>query len=181
MDRRRTRGRRKRVSLRYGFFQELQANLSTTLLGPSSAVCRFKLDQIESLTSLFLRYLPERWTFSIWIFLLGEMGSGKTTFVRALAEQLGVSNVRSPTFSLLHLHETPRGVLSHFDLFRLQEPSERRHSLEDFLFTPGLKCIEWPTDALFSLWQKKALTLRWSVLDQSTRSLQIDSGKTCTT
>lgn len=73
--------------------------------------------------------------------LIGELGAGKTTFVRGVLTGLGQAEpVRSPTFNLIQLYETQPPVL-HCDLYRLQ--GERFDELADFLDS-HVCLIEWP-------------------------------------
>ena len=85
------------------------------------------------------------------ICLDGELGVGKTLFVRALARTLGVeSDVTSPTFNLMNIYEAACPIV-HFDLYRIESEEE----LED-IATEGIVLIEWaekfpdamPTDRL---------------------------------
>lgn len=77
------------------------------------------------------------------ICLKGELGSGKTTLVKAIAEGMGILKgfqVRSPTFTVLNCYETSRGRLYHADLYRVGELSLDEFSLD------GLLIVEWPTE-----------------------------------
>jgi tRNA threonylcarbamoyladenosine biosynthesis protein TsaE len=79
------------------------------------------------------------------VLLEGELGAGKTTFVRGLVEALGHTGpVRSPTFNLLQTFETEPPVL-HADLYRLG--SHRGTGIEDYLES-HLCLIEWPDRAV---------------------------------
>ena len=85
------------------------------------------------------------------IFLLeGEMGSGKTRFIRELCEVLGSEDsISSPTFSLVNQYRSTRGNIYHFDLYRLDGPQE----LQDIGFSEyldsGQWCfVEWPDLAI---------------------------------
>lgn len=100
-----------------------------------------ELDEVaEALISLFDQgYLV--------VLLKGDLGSGKTTFVKALCQLLGVMDpVSSPTFSLVQEYYSPsRGIIYHLDLYRL----EKRGDLEQIGFTEYLDSgniclIEWP-------------------------------------
>ena len=85
-----------------------------------------------------------------YIFLYGEMGVGKTTFVRYFInkfqtnEQLKLTEVTSPTFNLLNEYETNNFVIKHYDLFRIKKSSE----IQDLdIFEKNEKIItlvEWP-------------------------------------
>ena len=84
------------------------------------------------------------------IFLYGEMGVGKTTFIRYLinefqeSKNLDITEVPSPTFNLLNEYQVQDLVIKHYDLFRLKDKSEIRdlHLFEDSKNTITL--IEWP-------------------------------------
>lgn len=85
------------------------------------------------------------------IALYGEMGAGKTTFVKALCEYLGVDGpTASPTFSLVNQYKYPMpdgttAYFHHLDLYRLRNASEAFDiGLEDLLYDPWYCVIEWP-------------------------------------
>lgn len=79
------------------------------------------------------------------IFLVGEMGSGKTVLVRGLARALGVDprEVQSPTYTLIHEHEGAGGRLVHVDLYRLETREVETLGLEEHLAGQGVVAIEW--------------------------------------
>lgn len=84
------------------------------------------------------------------ICLSGDLGAGKSTFTRALIRTFAGEpelEVPSPTFTLVQTYDFPRFDLSHFDLYRLEEPEELEElGLEDLLET-GAALIEWPEKA----------------------------------
>jgi tRNA threonylcarbamoyladenosine biosynthesis protein TsaE len=77
--------------------------------------------------------------------LEGELGCGKTEFVRGLVEALcGPSAVRSPTFSIINIHETPEFPIYHFDFYRLKKIEELVEiGYYDCIRSGGVSLIEW--------------------------------------
>lgn len=78
--------------------------------------------------------------------LVGELGSGKTCFVRGLAEGLEVSReawIRSPSFTLINEYEG-RVPIYHIDLYRIGSSKEMEElNLREYLFSDGVSVIEW--------------------------------------
>ena len=80
------------------------------------------------------------------VLLEGELGAGKTTFVKGLAKGLKVraNEVNSPTFVLMNTYNG-RFPIYHFDLYRLEKPEELVSlNLDEYLETDGVAVIEWP-------------------------------------
>lgn len=78
--------------------------------------------------------------------LYGDLGSGKTHFVKGIAEGLGVSpaEVRSPTFTILSVYDDGERPLYHFDAYRVQNPDEFVElGFEEYVHGDGITCIEW--------------------------------------
>jgi tRNA threonylcarbamoyladenosine biosynthesis protein TsaE len=80
------------------------------------------------------------------LYLSGELGSGKTTFVRGFARAAGVQGlVRSPTYTLLELYPAAGGTLVHLDLYRVQAPQELDSlGLREWAAPRHTWLIEWP-------------------------------------
>ncbi|HEV2207887.1 MAG TPA: tRNA (adenosine(37)-N6)-threonylcarbamoyltransferase complex ATPase subunit type 1 TsaE [Verrucomicrobiae bacterium] len=79
------------------------------------------------------------------IALCGELGAGKTQFVKGVASGLGTSaRVHSPTFALVNVYAGGRLRLYHLDLYRLETPEQIRSAgLEEYLAPVGVTVIEW--------------------------------------
>ena len=79
------------------------------------------------------------------VLLSGELGAGKTAFVRGLARALGVpeEDVTSPTFTLVQEYRAPTTVLFHVDLYRLSPREVEDLGLEEMI-GEGILAIEWP-------------------------------------
>jgi tRNA threonylcarbamoyladenosine biosynthesis protein TsaE len=80
------------------------------------------------------------------IYLTGDLGAGKTTFARGFLRGLGETDaVRSPTYTLLELHELPGLTVLHVDLYRLRDKNELEGlGLRDWARPGCLWLIEWP-------------------------------------
>lgn len=84
-----------------------------------------------------------------FVTLEGDLGAGKTTLVQAIARGLGVTeDVTSPTYALVHEYASPRGRVSHCDLYRLRDPSQLAQlGWEDLRRGAGIVLVEWPDRA----------------------------------
>lgn len=88
------------------------------------------------------------------ITLAGDLGAGKTTFVRHLLRALGVQGrIKSPTYAVVEPHRAeaePHGALNawHFDFYRFGDPREWEDAgFRELFASPGLKLVEWPERA----------------------------------
>lgn len=97
-------------------------------------------EETEALAGQVLRDFPERRILA----LHGDLGAGKTCFVRSLARQIGVTDsVTSPTFTIVREYAGARPLV-HIDLYRIQSPDELlAMGFEDYLDSPALLAIEW--------------------------------------
>lgn len=77
--------------------------------------------------------------------LIGEIGCGKTEFVRGFVEELcGPAAVRSPTFSIINIHESDAVSVFHFDFYRLKRREELLEiGYYDYICSDGIVLIEW--------------------------------------
>lgn len=83
------------------------------------------------------------------IFLSGELGAGKTTFVRGFLRALGYhEHVKSPSYAIVEHYQIAEQTIYHIDLYRLQTPSELDYlGLRDYLAEKAICLIEWPEKA----------------------------------
>ena len=108
------------------------------------------------------------------VVLTGDLGAGKTTFVRGLARGLGVTiGVKSPSFAI-HLRYPGRIALHHLDLYRLREANDLAElGLEDVLEQEGVTAVEWG-ERLGTWLPERALHVRFEDLGGTKRRLHID-------
>lgn len=76
----------------------------------------------------------------------GEMGAGKTTFIKEFVKALGTNDdVSSPTFSIVNEYETDSGIVYHFDFYRLNHEEEALDfGIEEYLYSNQYCLMEWP-------------------------------------
>jgi len=107
--------------------------------------------------------------------LVGELGAGKTQFIKGLAAGVGIENstyISSPSFTLIHEYpgQTP---FYHIDLFRLGREQEAEElGLEDYFQGRGITAIEW-ADKIPFLLPKELLFISIAYVDRNIRSLEI--------
>jgi tRNA threonylcarbamoyladenosine biosynthesis protein TsaE len=90
--------------------------------------------------------LAQRLSAGDVLLLHGELGAGKTAFVRGVAQGLGarVDDVSSPTFTLIQEYDSGRLTLYHVDLYRLEPAEVDDLGLEELVESGGIVAIEWP-------------------------------------
>ena len=100
------------------------------------------LEHISEAAREFVNYIGDRRVFAFF----GSMGAGKTTFVKAVCEVLGVEDViTSPTFAIVNEYETPSSSIYHFDFYRIKKLEEVYDmGYEDYFYSGSLCFIEWP-------------------------------------
>ncbi len=112
------------------------------------------------------------------VHLVGDLGSGKTFVVRAIATELGADprEVSSPSFAIVHEYPRPEGPpIIHIDGYRLSErPREWFEiGIPELLAGPGLKLIEWPKRE-FAEFEDSHVEITIHVRDDGTREITVD-------
>jgi len=106
--------------------------------------------------------------------LQGDLGAGKTTFVRHLLRALGVTGrVKSPTYAVVEPYELPDLNVWHFDFYRFSDPREWEDAgFRDIFASPGLKLAEWPEKAAGFL-PRADLIVHLDALDDEARQVTL--------
>ncbi len=101
------------------------------------------INQIRSAARQFIDSMPAGKVFAFY----GKMGAGKTTFIKAICEEMGVDDViTSPTFAIVNEYETAEAeTIYHFDFYRIKKLDEVYDmGYEDYFYSGNLCFIEWP-------------------------------------
>ena len=101
------------------------------------------LEHIREAARQFINAMGDQHVFAFY----GHMGAGKTTFIKAICEELGVDDVvTSPTFAIVNEYTAADGIpIYHFDFYRIKKLEEVYDmGYEDYFYGDGLCFIEWP-------------------------------------
>jgi len=131
----------------------------------------FGLDQINSVAAAIWK---EGKKHSVWAFY-APMGSGKTTFIHALCDFLGVgSSVSSPTYAIINEYQTKdQAVIYHMDWYRLNNEQDALNAgVEEPLMSGNTCFVEWPENAI-RLLPDNTFHLSLEVLDEFTRRIYV--------
>ncbi len=133
----------------------------------------FSLSSPEEMTALGKRFGQALEAFDA-LALIGDLGAGKTHFVKGLAEGVACgAPVSSPTFPLVHEYHGGRLPLFHFDLYRLNSGAELDAiGWDEYLDTPGAIAVEWANK--FPDWMpENTLWLHFRVTGPQTRLISV--------
>jgi len=110
--------------------------------------------------------------YKIWLFS-GEMGAGKTTLIKAIGKELGVTGLMtSPTFSIVNEYENSEGTIFHFDFYRLKNEQEAYDiGFDEYLESGDFCFIEWP-EKLATLIPKSHFKISLQVQSKTTRTIE---------
>ncbi|PKP14922.1 MAG: tRNA (adenosine(37)-N6)-threonylcarbamoyltransferase complex ATPase subunit type 1 TsaE [Bacteroidetes bacterium HGW-Bacteroidetes-23] len=131
---------------------------------------QFNLSEIEIIAQKIINSNPEK-----VILFNGQMGAGKTTFIKALSKALGVKNpTSSPTFSLVNEYEANEGLVYHFDMYRLKNEMEALDfGIEDYLYSGHWCFIEW-AEKIPNLIPEKHSFITIEILENGNRNIILD-------
>ena len=129
------------------------------------------LDTIREAAREFVANMDDRTVFAF----RGSMGAGKTTFIKAICEELGVTDViNSPTFAIVNEYRTSNGhTIFHFDCYRIAQLKEALDmGCEDYFESGELCFIEWPEN-IEQLLPDSCVPVHITVNDDESRTITI--------
>ena len=131
------------------------------------------LETIREAVKAFIAAMDDRTVFAFY----GAMGAGKTTFIKALCEELGVEDViNSPTFAIVNEYrsETTGELIYHFDFYRINKLSEAEDiGTEDYFYSGALCFIEWP-EKIDELLPGDVVNVRITETADGSRTVEVD-------
>lgn len=137
-------------------------------------VKNYSLQQLPEIAKEILQFAEH----NILLFY-GEMGVGKTTLIKEIVKQLGVSeNVSSPTFSLVNEYHTKKGTkVFHFDFYRINHEEEAMDiGIEEYFYSNNLCLVEWP-NKVQNLLPLKSVTITITTNSNQQRTIELKNNE----
>lgn len=138
----------------------------------------FSVENEQQLGQEVWRLIKDKVKAGFCVGLIGDLGAGKTTLVKAIAEQLGISEaVSSPTFTIAKLYETNfenSTILQHIDLYRLEKASDAdtEEVLDMVTRNDAITFVEWP-EKVRPVLDKMNLLIKITPLSEESRKVEI--------
>lgn len=130
------------------------------------------LDQIEQAALEFVRQMGDNTVFAFY----GEMGAGKTTFIKEICKILGVTDpITSPTFAIVNEYrsDTTAELIYHFDFYRVEKIEEVfDFGYEDYFYSGAICFIEWP-ERIESLLPHDCVYVTITVNEDNSRKVEL--------
>lgn len=104
----------------------------------------------------------------------GQMGVGKTTFIKVICDTLGINDrASSPTYSIVNEYESDHGKIFHFDFFRIKNETEAYDlGFEEYLYSGNYCLIEWP-EKIKHLWPENYVKVVIVQAEDQTRTINV--------
>ena len=137
----------------------------------------FKIQSLENIHEVAREFIAAMDDNTVFAFY-GKMGAGKTTFVKALCEELGVEDViSSPTFAIVNEYRSEKSgeLIYHFDFYRIKKLEEVYDmGYEDYFYSGALCFIEWP-ELIEDLLPGNAVKVYIEENEDGTRTVRFDA------
>ena len=131
-------------------------------------------DNIREAAKQFIAAMEDNTVFAFY----GKMGAGKTTFIKAICEELGVTDViNSPTFAIVNEYRSDETgeLIYHFDFYRIKKLDEVYDmGYEDYFYSGALCFIEWP-ELVEEVLPGDAVKVTIEEVEDGTRSVRLES------
>lgn len=134
-----------------------------------------KIESLDNINTAALEFVKNMGDNTVFAFH-GAMGAGKTTFIKAICEALGVSDtINSPTFAIVNEYRSDSAeLIYHFDFYRINKIEEVfDFGYEDYFYSGSLCFIEWP-ERIESLLPHDTVNVTIEVLEDGSRSVEVD-------
>jgi len=132
----------------------------------------YQLSELKDIATKILSHLDSPKTLLFY----GEMGVGKTTLIKELVKQLGVTETTSsPTFSLVNEYQGSHNTVFHFDFYRIEHEDEVYDiGIEDYFYQDAWCLVEWP-EKIPNIIPENTTTIKVHKNSNETRTLEISS------
>ena len=129
------------------------------------------LTELDATAASILSFAPNNRVFVFY----GEMGAGKTTLIKSLCKELGVTdNISSPTFAIVNEYRAVNNTVFHFDFYRLKKETEAMDmGFEEYLYSNNYCFIEWP-EKIPELLPERYISIKIQVVADSARYITVE-------
>lgn len=134
-----------------------------------------EIPSLDKISEAAAQFVAKMGNGKVYVFY-GNMGAGKTTFIKAVCEQLGVTDViNSPTFAIVNEYEDGNGEpIYHFDFYRINKEEEAYDfGYEDYFYSGNVCFIEWP-EMVKNLIPEDAIEVHIKENEDGTRTVNVD-------
>ncbi len=134
-----------------------------------------KIENLDSIHQTAKEFIAAMGDNKVFLFY-GSMGAGKTTFIRAICEELGVKeSINSPTFAIINEYKSGNGdPIFHFDFYRINKEEEAfDFGYEDYFYSGNLCFVEWP-EKIINLLPDDAVKVSIQELPDGSREVVIE-------
>jgi len=134
----------------------------------------YKIESLSEINEVAKAFLDEYGDRQV-IAMYGEMGVGKTTFVKAVCEVLGMEDeANSPSFAIVNEYKGKTKTVYHFDFYRINDPEEAYDfGYEEYFYSGNMCFVEWP-EKIDALMPNNALVMKFIEREDGVRLIQVD-------